>query len=84
MAAVGIARLYLIALPLAHDHPAAMWLPLCGLSMVLAYLAGPQLPALPWRLTRPTEWGEFLTGAGAGAAISAVLVAGHVDFLALM
>lgn len=84
LAAVGIARLYLIALPLAHDHPAAMWLPLGGLSMVLAYLAGTRMPALPWRLTRPTEWGEFLTGAGAGAAIGAVLVAGQVDFLALM
>lgn len=52
-----------------------MWLPLGGLSMVLAYLAGTRLPRLPWRLTRPTEWGEFLTGAGAGTVIGALLLA---------
>ncbi|MBP2297942.1 hypothetical protein [Azospirillum picis] len=73
LAAVGIARKALIALPLTPDHPAALWLPLAGLSMPLAYLLGTKLPALPWRLTRPTEWGELLTGAGFGAALGIVL-----------
>ncbi|SMF48377.1 hypothetical protein SAMN02982917_2373 [Azospirillum oryzae] len=75
LAAVGIARMALIALPLIPAHPLALWLPLTGLAMPLAYLIGAKLPALPWRLTRPTEWGEFLTGASVGAALALVLLA---------
>ncbi|MCM8736582.1 hypothetical protein M5E06_20865 [Azospirillum sp. A1-3] len=74
LAAVGIARMALIALPLIPSHPLALWLPLAGLVMPPAYLLGGKLPALPWRLTRPTEWGEFLTGAGVGLALAVVLL----------
>ncbi|MFP5515615.1 MAG: hypothetical protein ACLGJC_21325 [Alphaproteobacteria bacterium] len=75
LAVVGIARMALIALPLIPAHPLALWLPLAGLAVPLAYLAGTKLPLLPWRLTRPTEWGEFLTGASVGAALALVLLA---------
>ena len=75
LAAVGIARMALLAVPLIPAHPLALWLPLAGLGMPLAYLFGAKLPALPWRLTRPTEWGEFLTGASVGAALALVLQA---------
>lgn len=75
LAAVGTARMALIALPLIPTHPLALWLPLAGLFTPLAYLIGAKLPALPWRLTRPTEWGEFLTGASVGAALALVLLA---------
>lgn len=75
LAAVGIARMVLIALPLIPGHPLALWLPLAGFAVPLAYLIGAKLPALPWRLTRPTEWGELLTGASVGAALSVVLLA---------
>ncbi|MCM8738275.1 hypothetical protein M5E06_29545 [Azospirillum sp. A1-3] len=73
LAAVGIARMALISLPLIPDHPSALCLPLTGLAMPLAYLLGTKLPALPWRLTRATEWGEFLTGASVGAALAVLL-----------
>ena len=75
LAAVGIARMALISLPLIPGRPSALWLPLAGLFMPLAYLAGTKLPTLPWRMTRPTEWGEFLTGASVGAALVLVLIA---------
>ena len=75
LASVGIARMALIALPLIPAYPLALWLPLAGLAVPLAYLAGTKLPTLPWRLTRPTEWGEFLTGASVGAALAFVLLA---------
>lgn len=75
LAAVGIARMALISLPLIPGHSLALWLPLAGLAVPLAYLLGTKLPALPWRLTRPTEWGEFLTGASVGAALALVLLA---------
>lgn len=75
LAAIGIARMTLISLPLVQGHPAAPWLPLAGLAMPLAYLVGANLPPLPWRLTRPTEWGEFLTGGSVGAALAIVLIA---------
>ncbi|MGF7177004.1 hypothetical protein [Azospirillum doebereinerae] len=75
LAAVGIARLALIALPLVPGHPAALWLPLAGLVLPLAYLLGARLPALPWRLTTATEWGEALSGLGIGAALAVTLTA---------
>lgn len=75
LAAVGIARMALIALPLIPAHPLALWLPLAGLGVPLAYLIGTKLPPLPWRLTRPTEWGEFLTGAGSGLALALTVTA---------
>ena len=75
LATVGIARMALISLPLIPGHPRALWLPLAGLAVPLAYLLGAKLPALPWRLTQPTEWGEFLTGASVGGALVLVLIA---------
>lgn len=65
----------LISLPLIPDHPRALWLPLAGLAVLLAHLLGAKLPALPWRLTQPTEWGESLTGASVGATLVLALIA---------
>lgn len=56
LAAAGIARMALLALPLIPTNPLALWLPLAGLVTPLAYLTGAKLPVLLWRLTRPTEW----------------------------
>lgn len=70
----GVVRLWLLSLPLVASHPAASWLPAAGIVMPLGYLLGTCMPLLGVRLTRATEWGEFLTGAGMGAAIAAVLL----------
>ncbi|PWC74066.1 hypothetical protein [Azospirillum sp. TSH64] len=70
----GIVRLWLISLPLMATHPAALWLPIGGVAMPAGYLIGTGMPLLGWRLTRATEWGELLTGAGFGVAIAAVLL----------
>ncbi|PWC89848.1 hypothetical protein TSH100_04215 [Azospirillum sp. TSH100] len=72
--AASIVRLWLISLPLVATHPAALWLPIGGVFMPIGYLIGTRMPLLGWRLTRATEWGEFLTGAGFGAAIATVLL----------
>lgn len=72
--AAGTVRLWLISLPLVATHPAAQWLPIGGVAMPLGYLLGARMPLLGVRLTRATEWGEFLTGAGFGLAIAAVLL----------
>lgn len=69
----GIVRLWLISLPLAATHPAALWLPLGGVVMPLGYLLGTRMPLLGVRLTRATEWGEFLTGAGFGLVLAITL-----------
>ncbi|MBP2310485.1 hypothetical protein GBZ48_31560 [Azospirillum melinis] len=70
----GIVRLWLISLPLVATHPAALWLPIGGVAMPIGYLIGTRMPLLGWRLTRATEWGELLTGAGFGVAIATVLL----------
>jgi hypothetical protein len=72
--AAGIVRLWLISLPLMATHPAALWLPIGGVAMPAGYLIGTRMPLLGWRLTRATEWGELLTGAGFGVAIAIVLL----------
>lgn len=72
--AAGIVRLWLLSLPLMATHPTAVWLPIGGVAMPAGYLIGTRLPLLGWRLTRATEWGELLTGAGFGLAIAIVLL----------
>ncbi|WP_434619165.1 hypothetical protein [Azospirillum sp. B2RO_4] len=69
----GVVRLWLLSLPLLSTHPAALWLPLGGVVMPLGYLIGTKMPLLGWRLTRATEWGEFLTGAGFGLVLAITL-----------
>lgn len=73
--AAGTVRLWLLSLPLLPTHPAALWLPVGGVVMPLGYLLGTRMPLLGWRLTRATEWGEFLTGAGIGLALAITLLA---------
>ncbi|MCW2242278.1 hypothetical protein [Azospirillum canadense] len=73
MATAWAARMWLIALPLAPEHPAALWLPIIGAWAAVAYLLGLYLPVFHWRLTCATEWGEFLTGLGVGAALAGAL-----------
>jgi hypothetical protein len=69
----GVVRLWLLSLPLLSTHPAALWLPLGGVVMPLGYLLGTRMPLLGVRLTRATEWGEFLTGAGFGLVLAITL-----------
>lgn len=47
-----------------------LWLPLGSAFMPAGYLLGKKMPLLGRRLTRATEWGEFLTGAGFGLALA--------------
>ena len=76
MASAWIVRLYIIALALWpwHGGLALLLLPLAGVIAPLAYFIGLYLPALSVRLTRPTEWGEFLTGLLIGLPFVALLV----------
>lgn len=51
----------------------AGWMILGGLALPAGYLAGLAMPALPWRLRKPEEWGEFLSGGCLGLPLTLAL-----------